>query len=293
MDEQAPLPARRPAYQEVQFDGDTLIAVTIEGDGVAVPVRTICDALGLDLDVQSAQLRKHPVLSQGLRVINVPMSGRVRSVMAIVHKWIPFWLATISPDLVNEVTRPKLVRYQIEVAYVLAALYGNELGPTPLSNDPAIVAIQQQLQAALREARIARETYFAGQQQIQQLQGKQEATDARLQAHEEQTTAQFQEQGDLIKDLTERLDELLTISAAQQQVIKDAILRIATRYQRRHHKDIFARLFSEFCNDLNTPRYSALPATKYDAALAWIRRKAQEYLPDDPEALPPLQEKLL
>jgi len=293
MDEDTPLPARRPAYQEVQFDGDALIAVTIEGDGVAVPVRNVCDALGLDLDVQSAQLRKHEVLSQGLRIINVPIGGRVRSVMAIVHKWIPFWLATISPDLVNEATRPKLVRYQLEVAYVLAALYGNELAPAPLGGDQEMIALQQQLQAALREARIARETYFAGQQQIQQLQGRQAATDAHLHTHEQRTTAQFQEQSDLINDLTGRIDQLLTISAAQQQVIKDAILRIATRYQRRHQKDIFARLFSEFCNDLGTPRYSALPATKYDAALGWIRRKAQEYLPDDPEALPPLQEKLL
>jgi len=293
MAEDTSLPSRRPAYQEVRFDGDTLIAVVIEGDGVAVPVRNVCDALGLDLDVQSAQLRKHPVLSQGLRVVNVPMGGRVRSVMAIVHKWIPFWLATISPDLVNEATRPKLVRYQVEVAYVLAALYGSELAPAPLSGDPAVVALQQQLQAVLREARIAREAYLASQQQIQQLQETQEATDTRLRAHEVQTAAQFQEQGDLINDLTGRIDQLLTISAAQQQVIKDAILRISVRYQQRYRKDIFARLFSEFCNDLGTPRYSALPATKYDAALAWIRRKAAEYLPGDPEALPPLQGTLL
>jgi hypothetical protein len=37
----------------------------------------------------------------------------------------------------------------------------------------------------------------------------------------------------------------------------------------------------------------ALPAAKYDEALVWLRRTAREYLPNDPDALPPLQESLL
>jgi hypothetical protein len=210
-----------------------------------------------------------------------------------MSKWIPFWLATIRPDQVKEDIRPKLVRYQIEVAYVLAALYGNELAPGPVGNDPASTAIQQQLQAVLREARIIREAFLASQQELQQIRAAQESTDARVNEQAAQTDARLQAHDDLLTDLTQRLDELLTISSAQQQVIKGAVLRIAARYKKKHGRDIFARLFSEFCNDLNTPRYSALPATKYDEALAWLRRKAAEYLPNDPDALPPLQETLL
>lgn len=289
----APLPTRRPAYREVQFDGDTLIAVVLDGDGVAVPVRTVCDVLGLDIEAQSDNLRKHPVLSQGLRVVNVPVGERVRSVIALVHKWIPFWLATIRPDQVNADVQPKLVRYQLEVAYVLAALYGNELAPAPIGNDPANILIQQQLREILREARIIRETYLASQQELQQLRAAQTATDARLDTEMAKTDTRLQAHDDLIASLTERIDQLLTISAAQQQVIKNAVLRIAARYKKKHTTDIFARLFSEFCNDLHVPRYSALPAAKYDEALAWLRGKAQEYLPNDPDALPPLQETLL
>lgn len=291
--EEALLPARQPAHREVQFDGDTLIAVLIDGDGVAVPVRAICEVLGLNVEAQSDNVRTHPVLSQGLRVINVPVGGRVRSVMAIIHKWIPFWLATIRPDQVKEAIRPKLVRYQIEVAYVLAALYGNELAPEPVGNDPASTAIQQQLQAVLREARIIREAFLASQQELGQIRAAQESTDARVSEQAAQTDARLQAHDDLLTDLTQRLDELLTISPTQQQVIKAAVLRIAARYQKKHGRDVFARLFSEFCNDLNTPRYSALPITKYDEALAWLRRKADEYLPNDPDALPPFQETLL
>lgn len=282
----SPLPARRARHQEVIFDGDTLLAVVLE-DGVAVPVRNICEAIGLDLEAQNQNLRTHPVLSEGLRIVNVPVGGRVRSVSAIVHRWIPFWLATIRPDQVKAEVRPKLVRYQTEVAFVLGALYGNELNPAPVG-DPASVALQQQLQAVLREARLIRETFLANQQELQQLRAAQAETDNRISKHAEQ----LQVHDDLLTDLTDQLNHVLTISAAQQQVIKQAILRIAARYKKRHQRDIFARLFSEFCNDLNTPRYSALPAGKYDAALAWLRQKAEAYLPGDDEALPPLQEVL-
>ena len=44
---------------------------------------------------------------------------------------------------------------------------------------------------------------------------------------------------------------------------------------------------------MGTPKYALLPAGKYDAALTWLRERAAELLPDDADALPPLQEKLL
>lgn len=42
-------PVATSPYRELQFDGDQLVAVILEGDGVAVPVRLVCAALGLDV----------------------------------------------------------------------------------------------------------------------------------------------------------------------------------------------------------------------------------------------------
>jgi hypothetical protein len=56
---------------------------------------------------------------------------------------------------------------------------------------------------------------------------------------------------------------------------------------------MYERLFAQFKIDMGIPRYDALPAKQYENALAWLRRKADEYLPNDPDALPPLQEQLL
>ncbi|HZB96598.1 MAG TPA: phage antirepressor N-terminal domain-containing protein [Herpetosiphonaceae bacterium] len=273
-------PARLARFEEVRFDNDQLLAVILEGDGVAVPVRTICQALGLDIDSQSAKLREHEVLSQGLRVVRVPRGRQLTSVVAILHKYIPFWLATIVPGQVKAAARPKLIRYQIELVDILAALYGGELRMAlPVTADATLAALQQRVADALLEVRLAREALLASQQR----------TEEQLQSHEVRIGAV---EG-LMDELQQQLASHTTITGPQQEVIKRAIQRIATRYKRRTGQEIYGKLFAQFCIDMGTPKYALLPAGKYDAALTWLRERAAELLPDDADALPPLQEKLL
>lgn len=270
---------RRATVQEIPFDEDRLLAVLLEGEGIAVPVREICRALGLDLDTQSARLREHDVLSHGLRIVRIRSGDRMRAVVAILHKYIPFWMATIAPRLVAEPVRPKLIRYQIELVDLLAAIYGGQQRAALPAADAATSALQQRLADAIAEVRLAREALLAAQQE----------THAQLGSHEVRLTAV---EG-LMDELQEQIASHTTITAAQREVIQRAIKRIALRYERQTGVEIFGRLFSQFCLDLGTPKYGLLPAGKYDDALDWLRRKAAEYLPDDPDALPPLQEALL
>jgi antirepressor protein len=270
---------RRANVQEIPFDEDRLIAVILEGEGMAVPVREICRALGLDLDTQSARLRDHAVLSQGLRIVRIRSGERMRPVVAILHKYIPFWMATIAPRLVAEPVRPKLIRYQIELVDLLAAIYSGQLRSALPAADAATPALQQRLADAIAEVRLAREALLAAQQEAHE----------QLGSHEVRLTAV---EG-LMDELQEQIASHTTITAAQREVIQRALKRIAVRYARRTGTEIFGLLFSQFCLDLGTPKYGLLPAGKYDDALDWLRRKAAEYLPDDPDALPPLQEALL
>src|SRR6266487_2569275 len=136
------LPQRMARIETVAFDGDDLIAVVLDGEGVAVPVRTICLALGLDVSNQADRLREHDVLSRGLRMVKVPIEGRVRSVVAILHDYIPFWLGTITPNQVRDEVREKLILYQLELKDLLAAVYGTT---TSLTDTADVQALQRQL----------------------------------------------------------------------------------------------------------------------------------------------------
>jgi hypothetical protein len=284
-------------YRELQFDGDQLVAVVIEGDGVAVPVRLICQALGLDIGSQSERLQEHEVLSQGLRIVRIRQGRQLRPVVALLHRYIPFWLATIAPSQVGPNVRPKLVRYQTELVDILAALYGADPQPlTPSTADSTLASLQQAMAAALTELRLTREAILALQhqqatqdQRIIDQESRVENQAQQIEAHQRQLT---HIEG-VVDDMLTQLAHHTTITGPQQEVISRAIKRLATRYKRKHGQEIFGRLFAQFCMDFGTPKYGLLPAGKYDAALDWLRHKALELLPDDPEALPPLQEALL
>jgi hypothetical protein len=244
-------------YQEFEFEGDALISVYRPGEGIALPVRTICAVLGLDLKSQSERIRNHEVLRQGLRKDRVPIEGRVREIAVLLHKYIPFWLATISPHQVSDEARPKLVHYQTELVDVLAQIYlrssGMQATTTQQRIDEALVDIRR-----LVEAQISHERRLS-----------------------------------IVEEIVGDIQQRTPVSAAQAEYIQRSIKRIAKRYELRTERDIFGKLFAQFCIDLGTPRYDALPEAKYDDALAWLRQAGQTYLPDDPEALPPLQESLL
>ncbi len=251
----------RPRSEEIEFEGDHLIAIRLEGEGLAVPVRTICQALGLDVDNQSARLRDHDVLAQGLRIVRVRSGDRLRSLVAILHKYIPFWLATISPNQVNADSRPKLMRYQIELVDLLAVLYSGETQPALAAPaDSALTAVQQRLHDALHEVRLARETLLAMQQQIG---AEVHAHEIRLTAIEGLMDEQQLAVGGQIITLQQQLAHHTTITGPQQETIKRSIQRIAHRYEHQTGQKIYDRLFSQFCLDMGTPRYDALPAGRY------------------------------
>ncbi|GEM_PF-926774 len=285
------LPTPLTRVQTVEFEGDRLTAVVLEGEGVAVPVREYCMALGLDIDAQSARLREHEVLSRGLRVVRVRVGDRMRSVVAILHKYVPFWLATITPGLVKEEVRAKLVRYQIEVAEILAGIYGGaaEAERRPTGED-TLDPLRQRLIEAIREVRLARDSLIESRQQALAAQHQlEQRVDERL----GEQGLRFDAMDGIIDALRAQIATHTTITGPQQEHLSRAIRHLAQRYERKTGQAIYDRLFAQFRIDLATPRYNALPAGRYDDALAWLRQRAAALLPDDPDALPPQQEALL
>jgi len=273
------VPQRRVKIENIQVAGEELVAAILEGEGVAVPIRLVCQALGVSPQKHSEMLREHDALAPGLRIIRVPIGGRIQSVLAILHTHIAYWLGTILPKEVSEDARPKLVRYQTELIAVLNALYGPQVDPS-LAPGPLATELHAQYGEVVRQLRFLQETLLTLTSGQQAIQGKVDSIDTRLTK---------------IEDVVEELRQIQKISAVQAEYLQRAIKRIATRYQQRMktNANMYERLFAQFKIDMGIPRYDALPAKGYEKALAWLRRKADEYLPNDPDALPPLQEQLL
>lgn len=283
----APQPPRIDTFSVGE---DQLIAVVTDEQEVILPIRSVCAALGLDARAQSDRLREHDVLAQGLRVVKVPLGGRVQSVLGISRRFLAFWLATITPRQVREDARPKLILYQTSLVDILDSLYGQgSLAVNP--SDPANLAtLSQRLAAAVAELRATRNALLTAQRATE---ARVEATEERISTVESLLNEQITTVQGQLDEAQQRLLDIVKITAAQAAVIRLAVERLGKRYEARTGTAIYNRLHARFCAELGTPRYDALPAKKYDAALEWLRARAAEYLPDDPDALPPLQETLL
>lgn len=286
-DEPQPRLPQRPRVDSLTFREDELQAVVLDGREVVLPVRAICAVLGLDPDSQAESLRQHDILAQGLRYVRVPVGNRFQTVLAIHRRYLYFWLAGIRPSLVRAEVRPKLKAYQEELVELLNAVYGAEedvLSPPAEAQQgitaPTVALIARQMRALAAQLR----QEFADAQSVQ---------DTRIGQLEQLVNQQLTTVQGQLDETQQRLLDHVKITAAQQAVIRLAIQRIARRYEQRSGKKIYDLLHARFNAELGTPRYDALPAAKYERALAWLRERAAEYLPDDPEALPGLQTSLL
>jgi hypothetical protein len=78
--------------KEVEFYEDTVVAVRL-GDGtVQVPIRPICDNLGVTLAGQRERINRDPVLSDVVTSVSVTLTRQAREMLCLPLKFIPRWL---------------------------------------------------------------------------------------------------------------------------------------------------------------------------------------------------------
>lgn len=114
------------------FHGDSLAVVRLPDGDVAVSLRALCDALGLDFSGQLQRLRRVSEPEDGsagsrwATVGTAPMvaaDGKVRDLLILPRRSIPMWAATVDASRVAEEVRPKLVAYQDDAAEALARAF--------------------------------------------------------------------------------------------------------------------------------------------------------------------------
>jgi hypothetical protein len=89
--------------------------VVIENGERYVPIRPICEALGIDFSVQLKKLKDHPIFGSTV-VMNTTVGGdgKEREMATILFKFVFGWLGQIDPRKVREEVREPLIRYQLE-----------------------------------------------------------------------------------------------------------------------------------------------------------------------------------
>jgi hypothetical protein len=96
-------------------------------DTPLVPLRPICDVLGLNWKSQHQKLISHPTYAPCVVMITThDTTGRLQEMVAMVAEMVPLWLATIHPNKVAEKVRKTLVSFQMTSARLLYAAWISE-----------------------------------------------------------------------------------------------------------------------------------------------------------------------
>ena len=191
----------------VDFYGEEVVAVMVEENGqqqIYVPLRALCDYLGLNWSGQLQRIRREPVLQRGQRVcvIHTRQRGDVPAICLRLNL-LAGWLFGVSASRVKPELRAKIERYQEECYDILSRAFQTDAITTtdvPPRSD-AIAELEQVRAMGLAIARMA-------EQQIE-IERRTAATEQRL-----DNAAAY------VQSLNQRLT-VVEKRTAPQQVISD------------------------------------------------------------------------
>lgn len=136
--------------KEVDFLGDTLIAVRDTEGTIWADARRICEGIGLSECLTKTELlciQKEIVLSQSTQYFDLPTKCGMQDSLCLKLDYVPFWLANIriTPSMKNRKPgiREKLLNYQLKAKDALAAAF--VLPTRPLTQAEVLAAQAQML----------------------------------------------------------------------------------------------------------------------------------------------------
>lgn len=250
--------------KEVEFYGDQIVAVRLGSGEVVVPVRPICDLIGVDWSGQRQRINRDPVLSGEAVSVNITVADEYRTitreVVSLPLDYISGFLFGINANRVKEELRDRLIRYQRECYKVLAEAFSEGR----LTSDPAYMEILASDTPAVQTYKML--------QAMTQLARNQMLLEARL-------TDRLDTHDQRLERLEIRLgdpDHFVTPDQAMQisQSVKAVSLELGKRSGRNEYGGVYSELYRRY--GINS--YKSLPREKFEDAMAWLNEWLQSLI---------------
>ena len=125
------------------INGQTITAIEHEGE-YFVPVKPICEAIGIEPEAQRIKIKEDEILSSAATIIvAVGADGKQREMLCLPVKYIYGWLFTINPGKVAPSAREKVSKYRRECYEVLYSHFHNSLSRQLEANEAEIALLSQ------------------------------------------------------------------------------------------------------------------------------------------------------
>lgn len=120
-----------------------IVAVTDESFNTLVPIKPICDAIGVAFERQFSKLKEHEILAPTVTLrVMVAADGKQREMVCLPLEFVYGWIFTINTKNVSKEAHDSVLRYQLECYQALYTHFAGSLRRRVEENEAEIKALQ-------------------------------------------------------------------------------------------------------------------------------------------------------
>lgn len=276
---------------EVNFYGDMIPVVRLEGGRLYVPIPPIAEALGLSVEGQRQRVMRDEVMAEDVRRVRVFFNGQRRAMIAIPLEQLPGLLFGVDIKRVKVELQEKLILYKREAhGHLWRAMAGDlpialsapASAPASDALTPAEQTLQQAAllyQAALDQVALERRM-AANEAGLVELRDHHRVMADYVRGFIVETRQQFGEVRGLLDAQDRRLIGVERgqatsgdpINAAQATQLTQTVKLVADLIEQRTGKRAFGTVYNTLYNRFDIPTYKLLARSDFQAAMDWLKQ---------------------
>lgn len=263
--------------RKVDVYGDEVPAVVVQmgqaGQPVVyVPVRPICDYLGVAWSAQRLRINRDPVLSETTeRVIVTITDSRQtmgREMLCLPLEYLNGWLFGINANRVKSDIRERLIRYQRDCYRILADAFLQRSLPAERSS--STMNLLQVREMGLAIARMAEEQLEFEQRLV--------TTEERV----DQTAVVVGDLTQRVATLEKRVAPGEAVTDDQASQISQAVKAVAVVLTKQSGSNQFGAVYGELYRKFGITSYKLLPVSRFQEAMDYLTDWHQSLVGDEP-----------
>lgn len=272
--------------KSVEFYGETLIALRDTQGTIWLPIRRLCEAIGVNLQGQLDRVERDPVLREESQSVSVTLTdGRVFEMSCLPLKYVRAWLFGINASRVRPQVRDKLIQYQREVIEIIDRHFSR---PVPTGMDERIMEAMRD--NALQQAKLW-EVMIEEQRRLRAAEALLQEMDDRLGDHDRQLDDHAHALNEL-RSLQNQQSLLLTkfndaihllpapsdvINPVQKSVIKELVDDVVAAAQEKgirlgQGRNDYPAVWAALKHRFEVAKYDELTVAQYDACVTWLKQ---------------------
>jgi hypothetical protein len=249
--------------RQVEFYGDQITAALVETTGqgtIYVPIRPMCDYLGLTWSSQLQRIKRDPVLSEMQTVVVINTVQGPRETICLPLEYLNGWLFGVSASRVKPELKEKVIRYQRDCYKVLSNHFQGEaaIGRGGLAPSAGLLQIREMGLAIVKMA----------EEQIEL---------------EQRVNSRLDRAALVVGDIQRRLGVVEKKLSPPAFITEDQAVEISQRVKalsefltgkdkaKNHYQGIFGELYRRF----GVSSYKSIPLSRYEDVLKLLEEWRQ------------------